>query len=121
MTPNLKGQLTEDQRRLLVVLNQVFDVEKKLQMHGDPHNIQRNINRIKDTFEELGLFYVDPTGEAFQETRTDIEASISGTGTNELKIVDVIKPIIRLGERRYSVVAQKGIAIVEAATKANGD
>ena len=121
MNPSLKNLLTEDQRRLLIVLNQVFDIEKKLTMHGDPNNIKRNISRIKDAFEELGLFYEDPTGEDFQETRTDIEVSISGQGTESLKVVDVIKPIIRLGERRYSVVAQKGIAVVEAASKREGE
>lgn len=121
INPSLKNLLTEDQRRLLIVLNQVFDIEKKLTMHGDPNNIKRNISRIKDAFEELGLFYEDPTGEDFQETRTDIEVSISGQGTESLKVVDVIKPIIRLGERRYSVVAQKGIAVVEAASKREGE
>ena len=121
MTPSLKSHLTDDRRRLLVVLNQVFEIEKKLKMHGDPNNITRNINRVKDTFEELGLFYEDPTGEAFQETRTDLEATISGVGTEHLKVVEVIKPIIRLGERRYSIVAQKGIAVVESTSKTDGE
>jgi hypothetical protein len=56
-------------------------------------------------------------GQDFQETRTDIEATISGKGTEHLKVVEVIKPIIRRGPRALSRVVQKGIVVVEAATK----
>jgi hypothetical protein len=63
--------------------------------------------------ESIGLFHHDPTGEHFQETRTDLEAAISGKGTEHLKVVEVIKPIIRIGQRALSHVIQKGIVVVE--------
>lgn len=104
----------------LAILNQIFDIEKKLSMRGDPINLGRNIERIKETFESLGLFYEDPIGQDFQETRTDLEATISGTCTEELKVVEVIKPIIRMGQREHSLVLQKGIVVVEGTVGTEG-
>ena len=108
MTRTIIGPMSEGERRLLTVLNQIFEIEKKLSLHGDPNNLGRNINRTKDAIEELGFFYEDPIGQDFQETRTDIEATISGKGTEQLKIVEVIKPIVRYGQRALSRVVQKG-------------
>jgi len=102
----------------LIMLNQLFEVEKKLSATetSDPSNCLRNIAKIKDALEEQGLFYEDPTGQSFKETRTDLEATISGTGTDNLRVVEVIKPIIREGKRDLSRVSQKGIVIVESQT-----
>ena len=120
MTRMIVIQLSEAERRLLIVLNQVFEIEKKLSLHGDPNNLVRNISRIKDALEELSFFYEDPTGEDFQETRTDLEATISGQGTEGLKVVEVIKPIIRIGQRDLSRIVQKGIVVVQAANETKG-
>ena len=56
-------------------------------------------------------------GQIFKETRTDLEVTISGTGTENLRVVEVIKPIIREGTRDLSRITQKGIVIVESATE----
>jgi hypothetical protein len=57
-------------------------------------------------------------GQAFKETRTDLEATIAGTGTENLVVVEVIKPIIRAtlkgGEAGSSKIVQRGIVIVES-------
>jgi hypothetical protein len=121
MTRTIVAQVSEMERRLFTVLNQVFEIEKKLSLHGDPNNLIRNINRIKDAMEQLHFFYEDPTGEDFQETRTDLEATISGKDTEGLKIVEVIKPIIRCGQRDLSRVVQRGIVVVEATTETEGE
>jgi hypothetical protein len=57
-------------------------------------------------------------GQDFAETRTDVEASITGSSTDNLKIVEVIKPIIRAGVPSNSLVIQKGIVVVQ--TKSEG-
>ncbi len=100
----------------LTLLNQLFEIEKKLSASetSDPSNCLRNVGKIKDALEEQDLFYEDPAGQLFQETRTDLEASISGLGTDNLRVVEVIKPIIREGTRDSSRVVQKGIVIVES-------
>jgi hypothetical protein len=98
----------------LKLLNNIYDIEQKLTRYPDPANICRNITKMKDLLEEQGLFYEDPLGQAYKETRTDLEATISGAGTDNLRVVEVIKPIVRAGKRELSRVAQKGIVVVEA-------
>ncbi len=99
------------------VLNNLCDIERKLLIHGDPGNARRNVDRIKETFEAANIFYEDPMGESFTETRTDLEASITGVDTENLRVVEVIKPIVRCGDKNYSRVIQKGIVVVESKTE----
>ena len=101
---------------VLTLLNQLFEIEKKLTASeaSDPSNCMRNVIKIKDALEAQGLFYEDPIGQLFKETRTDLEATISGSGTDNLMVVEVIKPVIREGTRDLSRVSQKGIVIVES-------
>jgi len=101
-------------KTFLTVLNQLYELEQKIKRHGDPALTQRNISKMKDALEEIGLYYEDPMGQAFNETRTDLEASISGAKTEDLVVVEVIKPIIRHGPRSFSRVIQKGIVVVES-------
>lgn len=122
-------QIPKIPKSRLTVLNQLYELEQKLKKHGDPTNLRRNVDKIKDVLAEegvptweggggqlhIGLAYEDPMGQPFKETRTDLEATISGPGTENLVIVEVIKPIIRaiLGDGLFKVV-QKGIVIVES-------
>jgi hypothetical protein len=114
MNVRIQGQATEIPRWITTALNQLYEVERKLTVQGDPSNALRNVARIKDAFEEVHAFYDDPMGQPFNETRTDVEATISGSGTENLVIVEVLKPIVRIGTREYSRVIQKGIVIAES-------
>lgn len=109
---------------VLQVLNNVYEIEQKLSCHGDQGNAKRNIDKINDILRtenifsmEGGLFYENPYGQEFKETRTDLEVSISGDSTENLVVIDVIKPIIRFGTSDFSQVVQKGIVIVQAKTE----
>ncbi|MCX7428993.1 MAG: hypothetical protein NTW96_25625 [Planctomycetia bacterium] len=106
-------------------------MEQKLKRQEDPANLRRNIGKMRDAFAEDGipipdsvggqrdlcLVYEDPMGQPFNETRTDLEATIAGHGVETLVVVEVIKPIIRAfvkGEaNESSKIVQKGIVIVE--------
>lgn len=112
-------------KSILTVLNQLYELEQKLKKQGDPSNFSRNIGKMKDAFAEEGLpdgtstriclAYEDPMGTPFSETRTDLEVTISGTGTDNLAVVEVIKPIIRAKIMDgVSHVVQKGVVIVES-------
>jgi len=119
-------------KSVLTALNQLYELEQKLKKHGDPNNFQRNVTKMKDAFAEeglpmgdvgggqhrIGLAYEDPMGQSFKETRTDLDATISGSGTDNLVVVEVIKPIIRAvfrdGAGEFARVVQKGIVIVES-------
>jgi hypothetical protein len=104
----------------LVTLNQMFEIENKLKKINENNSIQRNIDRLKDFFETealsegQGLFYHNPLGEKFDETRTDCEATISGSGHDNLEIIEVIKPIIYVKYGQTQMIAQKGIVIVQS-------
>ena len=66
----------------------------------------------------IGLAYEYPMGEPFNETRTDLDASISGAGAENLVVVEVFKPIIRAVFRdtagEFARLIQKGVVIVES-------
>ena len=99
---------------LLQTLNQLYDIERKLALHGDGAGILRNIERLKDAFAADHLFYEDPMGQPFNETRADLDASIAGESTENLVVAEVIKPVIRHGDKSYSRVIQKGIVVVRS-------
>ncbi len=99
---------------VLGTLNHLFDIERKISLHGDTASISRNVERIKEGFAEEGLFYENPMGQPFNETRTDLDASISGESTENLVVAEVVKPIIRLGRAEFSRVVQKGIVVVKS-------
>lgn len=96
------------------MINNVFEIERKLMLHGDPANGLRNIDKIKDLLKEEGLTYEDPLGQPFKETRTDLDANITGTNTENLVVIEVIKPIIRGDFEGFSRVVQKGIVLVQS-------
>ena len=108
---------------ILVVINQLYEIEHKINKAGDPANMQRNVTKMKDALEESGLTYENPLGQVFKETRTDLEATISGEGTENLVVVEVIKPIIRaiIRERgaEFTKIVQKGIVVVESQPNQN--
>ncbi len=109
---------------LLQTLNQLCDIERKLVLHGDNAGILRNVERLKDAFASEQLFYEDPMGQSFSETRADLEASIAGESTENLFVTEVIKPVIRHGDKNYSRVIQKGIVVVrsqDAGTRQNNN
>ncbi len=98
---------------MLQIVNQIFDLEKKLEIMANSTSLMRNIRRIKSSLEEMDIVYINPLGEKWEETRTDCEATISGTSTKKLRITEVIKPIIAKKEGEMFMIIQKGVVIVE--------
>lgn len=110
----MKPPTMEAPKWLLTLTNQLYEIESKLQRSGDAVNALRNVQKIKEALAEQQVFYEDPFGQPFKETRTDLDASITGEGTENLHVVEVIKPIVRLGTPEYSRVVQKGIVVVQS-------
>lgn len=108
----------------LDIINQIFEIEKKTASIQEPHTIYRNINKLKEILESdlgnpnsgepEGFVFHNPLGEPFNETRTDCEASISGTSTDNLEIIEVIKPIIRYKKGGRNLIVQKAVVVVES-------
>ena len=112
-------------KNYLNLLDQVFEIERKLEVIKETNSINRNISKIKDIFENIyatpsqpncGLFYHNPMGDDYDETKTDLEASIAGKSTENLAITEVIKPIIRCRINEQTVLARKGVVVVESKT-----
>ncbi|MEC5146461.1 hypothetical protein [Chitinophaga sp. 212800010-3] len=96
------------------IINQVFELDKKTADRPELSSLQRNIDRIKQHFEEAGYTILNPLGEPYHETRLDYEASISGDIGAEMEIVNVIKPIVYLSNDGQKSILQKGVVIAAA-------
>ena len=83
----------------LTILNHLYEIERKVGDLDEFKKISRNIQKIKDAFlleDGNEIFYEDPMGQKFDETRLDLDAHIVGENTENLVVIDVIKPIIRI-------------------------
>lgn len=107
----------------LDLVNQIFEIEKKAISIKEDNSIQRNVNKINGLledgfFKDVGLTYHNPLGETYTDTRTDCEATISGTGVENLEIIEVIKPIIfysfKENENTFKIIAQPAVVIVQS-------
>lgn len=110
--------LLQKHKALLVICNQVYEIEQRLKKAGGDSGMQRNLTKLKDALQELNLIYEDPTGQKYNETRSDLDATISGERTDGLIVVDVIKPIIRCrfsgtDGKEINQIIQKGVVVVQ--------
>ncbi len=107
----------------LDLIDQLFELERKVETLNESNTMSRNINRMKDIFAnfsstgsdvEAGLTYHNPLDEPYNETRTDLEVSIAGSSTENLLVTEVIKPIIRYRQGGLTAIVRKGIVVVES-------
>lgn len=95
------------------VINQLFEMQARLREMGLASSFERNFNRLFALFEDAGYVIQDPTGEPYQENRTDCEVSISGALSPQLVITKTIKPAIYQRSNGNITLIQKAIAIAE--------
>src|SRR5690349_13004349 len=95
------------------IINQLFEMQAKTKEGGIAQQFERNFNRLFNLFEEEGYMIQDPTGEAYTESRTDCEASISGRISSKMKITRTIKPIVYQRKDNGMQLLQKAVVIVE--------
>lgn len=111
----------------LDLVNQVFEIDKKSALIQEDHSLSRNITKLRNLIENelfqdgqgtIGLSYHNPIGETYSDSRADCEASIAGTGSENLDIVEVIKPIIFFSFREDGLIrktiVQKAVVIAKA-------
>ena len=121
--------LPRELRPYLDLLNQVFEIEKKASALTESNSIQRNVRNMRTWFERdivstqdqygqhmvYSLTFHNPIGEPYNETRTDCDASIAGSGTERLMITEVMKPIVWLsvgGGPKH--IVQQAVVVVES-------
>jgi hypothetical protein len=100
------------QQLWIKMANLVFELEKKLASQQGSAAVLRNIEKMKAVIGEAGLLLMNPAGEAYHETRTDLEASISGPGVGALFVLEVIKPIVYSDRDGQRSLVQRGVVIV---------
>lgn len=102
----------------LDMINQIFEIEKKIGKIEEPNSIKRNLRRLKDLLENLqegiGFTYHNPIDEHYDDTRLDCDANIAGEGTENLVITEVIKPIIRVKQGGITQIVQKAVVIAQS-------
>lgn len=107
----------------LDIINQIFEIERKVEKLQETNSIQRNVAKLKEILEsqmtplfsnEAGFIYENPLGQKYDETRTDCNASIAGENTENLVITEVIKPIIRLKQNDITRIVQKAVVVVQS-------
>jgi hypothetical protein len=67
---------------------------------------------MKELIAEEGLSFEDITGQPYDETRTDCEASIIGQPSGLLMVAEVVKPLIRQRTGRSSRILQAAVVLV---------
>jgi hypothetical protein len=97
-------------KSLIEIANQVHTLEKKMAKTTDSTQYTRHIQRIRQALEEMGITYHSPEGEKYTDSRTDIEANLTGNPSDNMGITDVIKPIVMQDGK----IVQTGIVIVES-------
>jgi len=97
----------------LNVLNQVFELQQKINGLPDAHSFERNFNRLFSLFEEEGFVLQNPYNEPYTESRTDCEASIVGQPASKMRISKVLKPVIYQKKDAQLQLVQKAVVIVE--------
>jgi len=105
--------MTLSEKDNLNILNQVFEIRKKLKDNPAERSINRNLQRISTALEQVGYKVHDPLHEDYDETRLDCEARIAGETANNLHITEVIKPIIYLHDNGQNHIVQKAVVIAE--------
>ncbi|MBS3914874.1 MAG: hypothetical protein KG003_10265 [Bacteroidetes bacterium] len=95
------------------IINQLAQLELRIKGTADEGACERNFSRIKESLKNMGYDYKLPLYEKYAETSTDLEATITGTNTENLIIKNIVKPIIY----RDNKLEQKGIVMVEAANE----
>ncbi len=111
-------KLNKAVKNQIFILNQIFEIENKLSKLDISHTINRNIDKLKSFYEDsfddnISFIIENPKGQDYNETKTDIEANIVGDSTENLIVIDVIKPIIRVKQGGTNQIIQKGIVIVQ--------
>jgi hypothetical protein len=113
--------IIEVPKAVFTVLNQAFELERRLSKVDDPDRFSRPLEKLKEAFDtDEAQFVIDnPINQKYDITRTDVEATITGVEHEGLEITEVLKPIIKLTCNGTSRIIQKGVVIASASKHGN--
>jgi len=96
------------------IINQLHTLQMRCESKMDKDRMRRQFERIYRSFEDLGYFIKNPLGEDYNLMRMDCKASIAGDSSEDLKIVEVIKPIIYFRNKKGNQIIQPSVVIVSS-------
>ncbi len=101
---------------LLNIVNQIFDIEKKVNDLEHHEKFKRNFSRISFELEAgFNLVVKIPTGEKYSDGRMDCDANIVGEMKPGMIISDTLKPVIYEKNEDGSLkIIQKAVVIVSS-------
>ncbi len=99
---------------VIELLNQIFEIEKKIKASNFENSLYRNLRRMKQPFEDFGYRCYDPLGEKYFFNRPDCELTGSGDEGDESLIVEVIKPVILHEAQGENRIVQKAVVKTDA-------
>lgn len=103
---------TDSQATFVKIANLIFDFDKKL-LSGQPDTSLRRIcDKMKNTLAYAGILVINPIGEPYLSTRTDVEANIVGDIGGKLVINEVLKPVVYASVGSARELLQRGVVIV---------
>jgi hypothetical protein len=100
-------------KHVFTVLNQVFELERKLSGLNDSMKFDRSLAKLREAFDsqEMQFIIENPLHQRYDITRTDVVATISSSEHDELVITEVLKPVIKVTSNGVSRIIQKGVVI----------
>ena len=112
------------------ILNGVFQTRKRLARIAGTDAAERSLEAIEEAFlseypsPTIGFVLLDPIGEKYADTRSDVQASLAGESNVNLRIVETMKPIISMRTTTpdgavTSIIIQQGIVVVRGDNEAN--
>lgn len=96
---------------LLKLVNQLHEIKK----HAGRENLQpvlRACSRVNNYLEEEGIIVHDPTGEAYETSRTDCEANLMVDNIGSMVISESIKPAVYAVKDGNRNIIQRAVVIV---------
>jgi hypothetical protein len=103
---------TDLQATFVKFANLIFDFDKKLLSGQSDTSLRRICDKMKNTLADAGILVINPVGEPYLSTRTDVEANIVGDGIGKLVITEVLKPVVYSSMGGVRELLQRGVVIV---------
>jgi ribulose-5-phosphate 4-epimerase/fuculose-1-phosphate aldolase len=110
--------MNKEEQLWIRMCNLLFEMEQKwVTKSGDKATV-RLYQRMMQTLDEAGYYVHNPLGEKYDETRTDVEASVcseeTGDADAEMCIRTVMKPVVyRKSDNDGPLLVQRGAVIVK--------
>lgn len=104
---------------LLNIINRIAALEQRINADPAFQPLQRSLEGLKASIEDIGFKYQIPVGQSYSSTRSDLEASFADSVQENLKVISMIRPIIHLKRKDVDamlMLVQKGKVVVKGAT-----